>query len=165
MRDSEVTLRPVQLADYSGISSIYKSVIEEYRTSLAEREVHENLSDEMDIEYLRSYANTQSSFVALIEDKSIVGFILARVIDWINSQKKTLWLEYIAVSPNYRRRSIGLKLVEEVKRYAHEHPIDALYTALNVDNEPSKDLLIKAGFTVKDWRIAFLQKMKLSTES
>jgi len=155
MIEMEVIVRPAQLADYSDVRSIYKSVIKDYHTFLAERGLNENLSDNLDIESFRFYVSGQSSFVALTENKSIIGFILAQKIDWINGNEKTLWLEYIAVSPNYRRHSIGLKLLEEVKKYAREHSIDALYSTLNVDNEPSKRLLVKSGFTVKDWRIAF----------
>jgi hypothetical protein len=67
----KVTVRPLQLADYSDVSAIYKSVIEEYRAFLAEIGLHETLSDNVEIESFRFYASGQSSFVALAEDQSL----------------------------------------------------------------------------------------------
>jgi ribosomal protein S18 acetylase RimI-like enzyme len=95
--------------------------------------------------------------VAILENSGIVGFILAREIDWMNGIKKSIWLEYIAVTPEHRRQSVELELLTEVRNYAQNHDIDTLFTHLNTDNEPSNALLTKAGFSVKDWRIAFLR--------
>jgi len=139
------------------VNTIYKAVIEEYRTFLSKKAIRdEELHDTLKPESFGHYADNQSSFVALVDNKQIVGFILTKEIDWINNRSKTLWLEFIAVSPNYRRHSIGLKLLQEAKKYARDHSLNGLYTTLNIDNEPSKNLLIKAGFTVRDWRIAHL---------
>lgn len=82
----------------------------------------------------------------------VVGYILSQ--DW--PPRKRMYLAYYAVHPDYQHRGIGLKLLEEVKKYAAEHGVDELRTTLNVTNEASKGLLEAAGFTVQDWRIAFL---------
>jgi len=157
MSSLSVELSSLQQSDYSDVNTIYKAVIEECRIFLSKKAIRdEELHDTLKLESFEHYVDNQSSFVALVDNKQIVGFILTKEIDWINNQSKTLWLEFIGVSPNYRRNSIGLKLLEEAKKYALDHYLDFLYMTLNIDNEPSKNLPIKADFTVRDWRIAHL---------
>lgn len=72
----------------------------------------------------------------------------------VNDWDKVLWLEYIAVHAAHKRRGIGLALVSAAKNFARKHHIKGLFTTLNIDNEESKSLLLKAEFDVKDRRIA-----------
>jgi hypothetical protein len=65
----------MRLEDYSDVRAIYKSVIEEYRIFLAKRGLHETLSDEIEMENFNSYVTSQSSFVAVDESQSTVGYI------------------------------------------------------------------------------------------
>ena len=101
---------------------------------------------------------TKSSFVAVLNGK-VVGFILSQELEWGGHEeqsRKCLHLAYIAVHPDCQRHGIGLTLLDTVKKYAVEHGLDELSAELNTNNEPSKKLLTRAGFIVKDWRIAFL---------
>jgi ribosomal protein S18 acetylase RimI-like enzyme len=101
---------------------------------------------------------TKSSFVAVLNGK-VVGFILSQEQEWSGHEeqsRKCLRLAYIAVHPDRQRCGIGSTLLNAVKKYAVEHGLDELSAELNTNNEPSKKLLTRAGFIVKDWRIAFL---------
>ena len=75
-------------------------------------------------------------------------------VNQVNESNKVLWLEYIAVDAAHRRRGVGLALISATKDYAQKRRIKRLFTTLNIDNEESKSLLLKAEFDVKDWRIA-----------
>ena len=99
------------------------------------------------------YVATHCSFVARENEKTL-GVLLAQPLRWVNDWDKVLWLEYIAVHVAHRRRGIGLALISAAKDFARKHHIKGLFTTLNMDNEESKSLLLKADFDVKDWRIA-----------
>lgn len=116
-----------------------------------------NYQKSFPLPYLDSYRKTRSSLVGVIDGK-IVGFLLSRVVRWINGQKRVLWLEYMAVGTKYRRKGIASLLLKDARRYAKQIGVTEIFTTLNRDNEPSKRLLESAGYTVKDWRIATLSK-------
>jgi ribosomal protein S18 acetylase RimI-like enzyme len=105
--------------------------------------------------YLESYSKSRSSFVALINGE-LVGFILGRTIESVDGHERVLWLDYIAVDARYRRIGVGLMLLSKTKEYAKNNNIDEIFTTLNTNNEPSKRLLMKSSFSVREWRIASL---------
>ncbi|HEV2120936.1 MAG TPA: GNAT family N-acetyltransferase [Candidatus Bathyarchaeia archaeon] len=154
-RFGRLEIRPLQKRDYSDVREIYKTVIDEYLQYQRQRsgEVYDPVGPHLDAAQLDFYVATHSSFVA-IENRKLVGFLLAQLLSWVNDWDKALWLEYIAVHPAHRRRGVGLALISAAKEFARRHDIKGLFATLNVDNEESKSLLLRAKFDVKDWRIA-----------
>jgi RimJ/RimL family protein N-acetyltransferase len=65
-----------------------------------------------------------------------------------------LWIEYIVVQREFRRRLVGLALLQRLIDYAASSNIDRIYAFINPDNEPSMRLHSKAGFNIEDWKIA-----------
>jgi L-amino acid N-acyltransferase YncA len=65
-----------------------------------------------------------------------------------------LWIEYIVIQKEFRRRGIGLALLQKLMDYATSSSVDRIYAFINPDNEPSMRLHCKAGFNVEDWKIA-----------
>ena len=148
-------IRLLRNRDYSGVREIYKTVRNEYLQYQRRRsgEVYDPVGPDLETSQLYFYVAAHSSFVA-IENKKLVGFLLAQPLSWVNEWDKVLWLEYIAVHPANRRRGIGLALIAAAKDFSRKHHIKGLFATLNVDNEESKSLLLRAKFDVKDWRIA-----------
>ncbi len=148
-------IRRLQHRDYSSVQEIYKAASQEYLQYQRQRsgEVYDPVRPDLDTSQLDFYAATHCSFAA-IENKRLLGVLLAQSLRWVNDWDKVLWLEYIAVHAAHRRRGIGLALVSAAKDFARKHHIKGLFTTLNTDNEESKSLLLKAEFDVKDWRIA-----------
>lgn len=134
---------------------IYKAVRNEYLQYQRQRsgEVYDPVTLDLIKSQLVFYVGTRCSFVA-IENKNLLGVLLAQPLIWVNDWNTVLWLEYIAVHSAHRRRGIGLALISAAKEVARKRHIKELFTALNVDNEESKSLLLKASFDVKDWRVA-----------
>ena len=116
-------------------------------------EVYDPVRLDLEASQLDFYVATHCSFAA-IENERLLGVLLAQPLRWINDWDKVLWLEYIAVQAAHRRKGIGLALISAAKDFAPKHDIKRLFATLNVDNEESKSLLLKAKFEVKDWRIA-----------
>jgi ribosomal protein S18 acetylase RimI-like enzyme len=155
MQTLKPQVRLMQSCDFQDIRRIYKIAIEEYTEFLEREERSEKLSKIIARKYLDSYQKTQSSYVALIKGK-LVGFILSRVIECVNGHERVLWLDYIVVDPEYRRKGVASLLVNKARDYARKTRVDEIFATSNIDNEPSKRLLMKSGFSVRDWRIASL---------
>jgi GNAT superfamily N-acetyltransferase len=148
-------IRLLQHSDYSSVREIYKTVSNEYLQYQRQTsgEVYDPVRLDLETSQLDFYVATQSSFAA-IENERLLGVLLAQPLRWINDWDKVLWLEYIAVHAAHRRKGIGLALISAAKDFARKHDIKGLFATLNLDNEESKSLLLKAKFDVKDWRIA-----------
>ena len=65
-----------------------------------------------------------------------------------------LWIEYIVIQGEFKRRGIGLTLLQKLIDYASSLGVDRIYAIINPDNEPSMRLHSKAGFYIEDWKIA-----------
>ena len=148
-------IRLLRRTDYSSVREIYKTVSNEYLQYQTQRsgEVYDPVRPVLDTSQLDFYFATQSSFAA-IENEKLLGVLLAQPLRWVNDWDRVLWLEFIAVHTAHRRKGIGLALISAAKDFARKHDIKGLLATLNVDNEESKSLLLKAKFDVKDWRIA-----------
>ncbi len=148
-------IRLLRHRDYSSVREIYKAVSNEYLQYQKQRtrEIYDPVRPVLDTSQLDFYVATHCSFAA-IESEKLLGVLLAQPLRWFNDWDEVLWLEYIAVHAAHRRMGIGLALISAVKDLAQKHHIKGLFTTLNIDNEESKGLLLKAGFDVKDWRIA-----------
>jgi L-amino acid N-acyltransferase YncA len=101
------------------------------------------------------YLETGSSFVAE-ENGEAVGYVASQRVP--SMQGVDLWIEYIVIQKEFRRREIGLALLQKLKDYAASSGIDRIYAFINPDNEPSMRLHYKAGFNVEDWKIAVYEK-------
>jgi predicted N-acetyltransferase YhbS len=148
-------VRLLQHSDYSSVREIYKAVSNEYLQYQRQTsgKVYDPVRPDLETSQLDFYVATHCSFVA-IENERLLGVLLAQPLRWINDWDKVLWLEYIAVHAAHRRRGIGLALISAAKDFARKQHIKGLFTTLNIDNQESKSLLLKAEFDVKDWRIA-----------
>jgi GNAT superfamily N-acetyltransferase len=148
-------VRLLQHSDYSSVREIYQAVSNEYLQYQRQTsgKVYDPVRPDLETSQLDFYVATHCSFAA-IENERLLGVLLAQPLRWINDWNKVLWLEYIAVHAAHRRRGIGLTLISATKDLARKHHIKGLFTTLNIDNQESKSLLLKAEFDVKDWRIA-----------
>jgi GNAT superfamily N-acetyltransferase len=148
-------VRLLQHSDYSSVREIYKAVSNEYLQYQRQTsgKVYDLVRADLETSQLDFYVATHCSFAA-IENQRLLGVLLAQPLKWVNDLDKVLWLEYIAVHAAHRRRGIGLALISAAKDFARKHRIKGLFTTLNIDNQESKSLLLKAEFDVKDWRIA-----------
>jgi len=97
------------------------------------------------------YLSSGSTFVAE-EDGKPVGYVASQNVPSMHGLD--LWIEYIVVQKEFRRRGVGLALLQRLIEYAASSSIDRIYAFINPDNEPSMRLHSKAGLNVEDWKIA-----------
>ncbi|HSV42556.1 MAG TPA: GNAT family N-acetyltransferase [Methanomassiliicoccales archaeon] len=101
------------------------------------------------------YVDNGICYVA-VEGGQIVGFAFGQMLEWINNVPKTLWVESIAVHPNYRRRGIGFKLLKKMATEGKKKGAKAVESIIMPDMGPSVLLHKKIGFFMDGRKVAFL---------
>ena len=101
------------------------------------------------------YSEQGLSFIAK-ENRQIVGFVFAQVVEHMSNLPKAVWVENIGVHPSYRRRGIGYQLLRKVATESKKKGAKALQSAIMPDNPKSIMLHKKAGFFMDARKIAFL---------
>jgi len=99
------------------------------------------------------YLKTGSSFVAE-ESGEVIGYVASQTVPFMHGFDKLLWIEYVVVHSDYRRKGVGATLLRSLIEYAKRNRIDRIYTTINPDNEASIKLHQKVGFNVKSWKVA-----------
>jgi len=102
------------------------------------------------------YLKTGNCFVAEERD-DVIGHVASQTISYMHGVDKLLWIEYVVVKPEFRKRGVGTALLQKLLDFAKRNGIDRIYTTINPDNEASIKLHQKVGFNVKSWKIASLR--------
>jgi len=143
-------IRQLRSSDYGTARRLEEAILDEYRQYLKRTSEIDEVPSGIQPAYFNYYVRTKSSFVALV-DGEFVGFILSQPMFFADGEKKILWLDYIAVQSKFRRKGIGTLLLSKVERWATQHSCNSLYTTLNPNNTPSRLLLDRKGFAVRNW--------------
>jgi len=143
-------IRRLRSSDYRTVMRIEEFILDEYRQYLKRTHERDEVPSGIQPAYFDYYVRTKSSFAALV-DSEVVGYILSQPVSFTDGQKKILWLDYVAVLPEFRRRGIGSSLLSKVENWATQHGCNMLYTGLNPNNTPSQVLLGRRGFAVRNW--------------
>jgi len=149
----KVRTRRLTSNDYRAVKNIERIIVNEYLQYLKETGDKDSIERWITPQYFNHYVGTETSVVAETDGK-LVGFILAQPTSYIQGAKREIWLEYIAVLPETRKKGIGSRLISKAVNHARSHGVKLLYTTLNPNNSGSSRLLVKHGFEVKDWKQA-----------
>ena len=149
-------VREIEEKDYEVFKRLFKKSILEYLEYLKQRnpkQYMEELKERREITRsgFNFYLRTGSTFVAE-ENGEAVGYVASQRVPSMHGVD--LWIEYIVIQKEFRRRGIGLALLQKLIDYATSTSIDRIYAFINPDNEPSTRLHSKAGFNIEDWKIA-----------
>lgn len=144
--------------DFEAYRRLFEEAYAEYLELLSRENPQQYLKEQQERREVTQarfdfYLKTGSSFVAE-EDSNVIGYVASQTVSFIRGYDKQLWVEYIVVQSEFRKRGIGLALLRKLIDYARRHSIDQIYATINPDNEASIKLHLKAGFTVKNWKTA-----------
>jgi len=158
-----VKIRPLSRHDYQSVKNLERIIVREYLQFLKETGQQVEIEPWITQDYFNHYLRTKAGFVAVV-DGNIAGFILAQPTSYIHSAKREIWLEYIAVLPEMRKKGIGNRLISKVLDRARSKKVTVLHTALNPNNDESSRFLEKHGFEIKDWKSA-MRKLNRNAKS
>lgn len=140
LASARIAIRPLRRGDYKRIRKIERASVDEYLRYLKETGEIDTVAPSVRPAYFEHYLKMGSSFVAEADGK-IVGYILSQSTSFVHSRRKELWLEYLFVLYEHRRKGIGSKLLTEVAKWARRHNFCLLYTNLNPNNPESAGVL------------------------
>ena len=144
----------MESTDYSGVMDVdiltQKQYLGEKWNNLTKQERKECLVARKP--YYNEYLREAYSFVAKL-DNQIIGFLLAKKVGPYTNK---LYIEYVAINPQYQGMGMGLTLYESLIKKARETGISVIETVINIDNPNSIKLHEKAGFTLQDRKVAVL---------
>src|SRR5213592_1984790 len=105
-------IRRLRSSDYMTVMRIEEFILDEYRQYLKRTRERDEVPSGIQPAYFDYYVRTKSSFAALV-DGEVVGYILSQPVSFTDGEKKILWLDYVAVLPEFRRRGIGSSLLSK----------------------------------------------------
>lgn len=156
----DIVVRELAAEDYNGVRRVDELTQRQYRGALWDQ-----LSDADKEQHLVSrradfaiYLKTSYCSVASI-DNEIAAFLFAYEVLPFGG---VIHITYIAVSPEYQGKSIGLLLYRQLIDKARRNGITEITALINLDNPSSMKLHHKAGFALQDRKEA---KLKLSLDN
>jgi L-amino acid N-acyltransferase YncA len=151
-------VRLLEEKDFGTFKKLFDEALSEYLEFL-QHENHEQFlkevtqREEVTREGFDFYLKTGATLVAEEEGK-VIGYVAGQAVPSLQGVNKELWVGFIVVQKEFRRRKIGLALLAKLQNYAREVGIERLYSTINPNNPESIGLHKKAGFEVKDWKMA-----------
>jgi L-amino acid N-acyltransferase YncA len=88
------------------------------------------------------------------EEGRVIGYVASQTVPSLHGANKELWVAFIVVQKEFRRQKIGLALLAKLQSCAREAGVERLYSTINPNNPESIRLHQRAGFDVKDWKLA-----------
>jgi len=157
-------IRKLEEKDYEAFKGLFEEAYSEYLKFLSRenpQQYRKERQERREVSHARFdfYLKSGSSFVAE-EDGKVAGYVASQTVRFMHGVDKLLWIEYIVVQRKFQKRGIGFTLLHKLIDYAMRSGIDRIYTTINPDNEASIKLHLKAGFNVKDRKIASYKTRK-----
>jgi len=154
----KLVVRPLAEEDRKSHKRLFDEAYGEYLESLRQSDPKQFEREKQEKRKVTSarfnfYLKTESSFVAE-KDNEVIGYVASQTIPYMRGLDKVLWIEYIVTKKEHRRQGTATALLKRLKDHAKQHRIDSIYATINPDNTASIKLHEKAGFNVKNWKIA-----------
>jgi ribosomal protein S18 acetylase RimI-like enzyme len=139
MENMEVNIRNLESKDFDKATEIFCN---SFKT------VGENWNIETATKRLEQYYDPESCWVAEVNSK-IIGFLTSE-LDYVIDHKE-LYIDVIAVEPEYHKSGIGNRLLKTAENYAKSKGYKALWLTAS-KKLPSFNWYIKEGFEETSWR-------------
>jgi len=151
-------LRLLEERDFEAFATLFNEAFSEYLEFLRRENYEQFLKEvaereEVTREGFDFYFKTGTTFVAEKEGK-VIGYVVSQTVPSLHGINKDLWVAFIVVQKKFRRQRIGLALLAKLQSCAREAGVERLYSTINPNNPESIGLHQKAGFEVRDWKIA-----------
>lgn len=141
-------VEPAGKADFAPASLLFRGILRDlsYYNSLAKW--HESRKYSPELLAKKAGEDPLSVLVARGEDGAVVGFCFNHMDDF------TIWIDWFGVGRDFRRKGMGEEILKKTFETARKRGAHKVWCDTRSDNEPSKSLLRKVGFselvTIKD---------------
>lgn len=142
-----MVVRTASTNDLEGILSLNKSLFD-YETKFSSEYNLDWTYSDVGRRYFKSRLEGASSIVAVaVIDKKIVGYVLSFIATYpFRAENPIAEIENMFISPEYRGKGIGEKLIGEIKRQAKEKGVKRIKVAALANNDLAIRFYKKCGF-------------------
>lgn len=92
----------------------------------------------------------RSLFFLAKQDTIPIGVVFVNICSGIESGGDYIWINEIQISPEFRGKGVGRKLLRYVLTWAKEHSMKSVLGVTDIDNNPSQALFKSEGFDVEE---------------
>lgn len=124
-------IKKLTLDDYNDLTQLW------LRCGLSFRPNGRDSKQAIDKEIKRA----ETAFIGLFDSDRLIGFVLA------TSDGRKGWINRLAVDPDYRKRGLGQRLIEEAELFLQDLGLKVIAALIEGDNQPSFAVFKKAGYT------------------
>lgn len=107
-------------------------------------------------DYFRDMIENEAVFVSII-DNEIVGYVAGSICQISYTKTRLAELDNMFILEEYRNHGIGLKLINEFKKYCVDRGIDSVKVTASAKNKNAIAFYIKNGF--EEWDITLRCKI------
>ena len=134
-------VRLLEEKDFGAFKALFDEAFSEYLEYLQHENPEQFLKEvtqreEVTREGFDFYLKTGSTFVAEEKGK-VIGYVAGQTVPSLHGVNKELWVGFIVVQKEFRRRKIGLALLAKLQNYAKEVGVERLYSTINPNNPES----------------------------
>lgn len=136
----EISVRPAKKQELPALAKLFSEVLKRlpYYNALAKRyELRKYAPNEL---VQKQTKDRYSVLAALDESDRIVGFCFNHFDDF------TIWIDWFGVDSSARQKGIGMTILKSTFDSARKRGAHKVWCDSRASNEPSKNLLRKAGF-------------------
>lgn len=135
---SSLTIRSMKLRDLATVFELGNTIF----TASEFPNLHRTFDDFAVVENFA--ASPDFCFVAEAEDGSLIGFLMGEALTKANVGTRG-YIQWVAVLPEYRRKGIATRLVQQFQTKARDDEIYLWFADTPADNEPALRLFHQAG--------------------
>jgi len=157
----KLIVRQMVKEDYEAYKGFFDEACNEYLEDLSQNDPQQYRKERQENRIVTRarfnfYLKTGSSFVAE-KGSEVVGYVATQTIPYMRGHSKVLQIEYVIVKSKFRRQGAGASLLRKLAGYANASEISQVFSTISPDNEASIKLHERAGFNIKNWKIASLR--------
>lgn len=93
------------------------------------------------------FENSQNVFLVAYDDGAPAGYLIAYLLERINSPQPKMMVYSVDTFPEFRRRGVGTALIEKVKEIAREKNCKSVFIPTHASNVCAMGLYEKTGGT------------------
>lgn len=137
-----MNIRKYQNSDFGDIVQCFRELQGYERTMDSSKKTDPEFAQK----YLEKLINQKAMIFVAEEETNIAGFC-AVIIEKDDDINPYAYITDIYIKPEYRRNKLGSQFIEECRKYAKDHDLQAVHMTTLLHNMPVQELLKNQGFS------------------
>jgi ribosomal protein S18 acetylase RimI-like enzyme len=134
-----VEIRRLQESDYLVLASAIRLLV----PLVSDESINNQIIDESFLK--QALGDKNCYYILCLDDSTPVGYLSAFRFPAVETADFQIYLYDIAVDERFRRRGLGARMIEELKRHCREDKVNYVWVGTSLDNEAAQRTFEKTG--------------------